>query len=325
MDERVYIKVKLGQLLNPKTHKVAISLPELVQQTNAFSVKNRPGCVPVLQDSNPPDLYLRYKVTCNLPDSDPAGHDVRVHFDVSKIQETTRAQDLDVRVSCSCPAFLYWGAQWNLHQRDGLEGEPRPLLTAPTERLDLRTHFVICKHCKAVMDRILPSVQHNISNILRKVRVQRNKELLKQQEEQKHQDQDLDKRKKLVDKIRTIRDEKTQKRMLDELSKKEEENLQHLKDLEEEAQKSEPHEVEREQPATLEEQKAPAKLPAWIQRPLDWRKKLMDKIRERMQKWRKPEKMPPPLEYQKRTPEEEKAFEDLMEEELNKYRKYEEK
>ena len=53
------------------------------------------------------------------------------------------------------------------HQRDGLLGEPRPLLQAPTERLDLRSNYVICKHCKAVFERILPSVQHNINNITR--------------------------------------------------------------------------------------------------------------------------------------------------------------
>ncbi len=154
-------------------NKYAVSLPELVQETNAFSVKNRPGCTPILRNSNPKDLSLSYNVKCNLPDSDPSGHDVQVHFDISKVEETQKAKDLDVRCSCSCPAFLYWGAQWNLHQRDGLEGQPRPLLQAPTERLDLRNNFVICKHCKAVFERILPAVQHNVNNIIRTIEVKR--------------------------------------------------------------------------------------------------------------------------------------------------------
>jgi hypothetical protein len=153
--------------------KSAASLPDLVQQTNAFSVKNRPGCTPILRKSDPKDLFLDYNVKCNLPESDPSGHEVRVHFDVSKVEETGDAKNLDVRVSCSCPAFLYWGAQWNLHQRDGLEGEPRPKLQAPTKRLDLRSNFVICKHCKSVFERILPSVQHNVDNIIRKLEVKR--------------------------------------------------------------------------------------------------------------------------------------------------------
>jgi hypothetical protein len=157
--------------------KIAVSLPELVEQTNAFSTKNRPGCTAQLQKSSPKDLFLQYKVTCHLPNSDPKGHEVRVEFDTDKIQDSQRANDLDIQCSCSCPAFLYWGAQWNLHQRDGLLGEPRPLLQAPTERLDLRSNFVICKHCKAVFERILPSVQHNINNIIRKKKVEEQTQL----------------------------------------------------------------------------------------------------------------------------------------------------
>src|SRR5271157_265046 len=129
--------------------KTAISLPEIVRQTNQFSKKYRGGCQPRLLDSNPKALFLHYNVKCNKEDSDPAGHDVRVQFDVTKVEESQQAQDLDIQVSCSCPAFLYWGAQWNLHQRDGLLGPARPKLQAPTERLDLRGNYVICKHCIA--------------------------------------------------------------------------------------------------------------------------------------------------------------------------------
>lgn len=102
--------------------KTAISLPELVRQTNAFSKKYRGGCQARLLDSNPKALFLHYNVKCNKEDSDPAGHDVRVQFDVTKVEETQQAKDLDLQVNCSCPAFLYWGAQWNLHNRDGLLG-----------------------------------------------------------------------------------------------------------------------------------------------------------------------------------------------------------
>lgn len=161
--------------LTPRDSKIAVSLPDLVQQTNAFSTKYRAGCDAKLEKSSPKDLYLQYRVTCHKADSDPRGHETRVKFDVSKIEADQNANDLDVQCSCSCPAFLYWGAQWNLHQRDGLLGEPRPLLQAPTERLDLRSNYVICKHCKAVFERILPSVQHNINNIIRKKEVEEKK------------------------------------------------------------------------------------------------------------------------------------------------------
>lgn len=272
MDTRIYISAKLIQWLDPKKHKVAISLPELVQQTNSFSTKNRPGCEAKLLDSNPQDLYLHYNVKCSLKTSDPNGHDVRVHFDVKKVEETDQAKDLDVRVSCSCPAFLYWGAQWNLHQRDGLEGEPRPLLAPPTERLDLRSHFVICKHCKAVMERILPSVQHNIVNLLRKKEVEENKKQHQEAPAKLHKDQERMKRKKLIEKIRGIKNKKLQEKMLEQLKHQEEEHLQHIVDLNEEEEKvhqqgEHNHEVQREQPATLPVQKERAVTPDWLKLP----------------------------------------------------------
>jgi hypothetical protein len=176
----VSVKFKLGEYFRPGSHKIAISVPELVQQTNEFSTKNRPGCNPKLTGSNPRSLFLNYNVKCNLKTSDPAGHDVKVRFDLSSVTDETSAKNLDVEASCTCAAFLYWGAQWNLNQRDALEGEPRPLLTAPTERLDLRNHFLICKHCKAVFERILPSVQHNIVNIIRQRNVQEHKKRQKE-------------------------------------------------------------------------------------------------------------------------------------------------
>jgi len=236
--------------------KVAINLPDLVRETNSFSVQYQGGCAATLLDSNPKDLFLRYNVKCSKIDSDPAGHDVQVHFDVAKLEETQMARDLDVRVSCSCPAFLYWGAQWNLHQRDGLEGTPRPKLQAPTERLDLRGHFVVCKHVYVVFKRILPSVQHNIVKILREREVQKKTEeggpevperLQKEQEETKKRQE--------LEKIRKVKDKKTQREMLDALRKDEEAKMQEEQKTPAWMKLPEHYEeVEREEPATLIEE-----------------------------------------------------------------------
>lgn len=176
------VRFTLGEYLRPGSHKIAWSLPELVKSTNEFSTKNQGGCTPKLTGSNPKELFLHYNVKCSLKTSDPAGHDVKVRFDLAAVTDETKANDLNVECSCSCPAFLYWGAQWNLHQRDSLEGEPRPLFTAPTERLDLRSQFLICKHVKVVMDRILPSVQHNIVKIIRQRTVDKNKKKMQETE-----------------------------------------------------------------------------------------------------------------------------------------------
>lgn len=193
-----------------RKYKVAIPLPELVAQTNSFSVKNRPGCVPTLIGSNPKELFLKYKVKCNLKNSDPSGHDVTIRFDLSKVTDKTNAKNLDVAVNCTCPAFLYWGGQWNAYQENALEGDPRPLLKAPTQRLDLRNGFYICKHIKAVSERILPSVQHNIIKILRERTVRQNQEkgipenksLRERQEKMRLRQEKIKKDKPNQDKIR---------------------------------------------------------------------------------------------------------------------------
>ena len=244
-----FITIPLGQLSPPHT-KVAISVPELVAQTNAFSVKRRPGCTPQLTKSDPKQLYLQYNVKCHESYSDPNGHDVRVKFDVSKVQETQKANDLDVQLNCSCPAFLYWGAQWNLHQRDGLLGDPRPELVAPTQHLDLRSNFVICKHCKAVLERILPSVQHNMINIIREETVRKNKEKAKPTPEKLQKEQDAMKQRMEIKKIRQLKNKKIQEKLLEALRQREEKK--NGEPEEEMGQPEEPTVVEREQPATTE-------------------------------------------------------------------------
>jgi|SRR5271157_649204 len=182
------------RIFTSSKYKVALSLPDLQAQTNSFSKKYAPGCSASLLDSDPPNLYLHYNVTCSAKWSDPKGHEVRVKFDLSQVTDENTAKDIDVRVSCSCPAFLYWGAQWNLNQRDSLEGQARPLLAPPTERLDLRGDYVICKHCWVVFKRILPSVQHNIVKILRKREVERKKPTIEQKPEVKKRQDEMKER-----------------------------------------------------------------------------------------------------------------------------------
>ena len=91
-------------VLRPPYTKVAISLPSLLRQTNAFSVKRRPGCEARLKRSRPKELFLEYNVTCHEKDSDPAGHDVQVQFNLEDVEKTQDAKRLDVRCSCSCVA-----------------------------------------------------------------------------------------------------------------------------------------------------------------------------------------------------------------------------
>lgn len=230
-----YFKIPLGMMLTSR-YKVALSLPDLESQTNSFSTKYAPGCSAQLLDSNPSQLFLHYKVTCNAKWSDPSGHEVRVQFDLSEVTDEASAKNIDVRVSCTCPAFLYWGAQWNLNQRDSLEGQPRPLLAPPTERLDLRGHYVICKHCYVVFKRILPSVQHNIDNILRKRDVKQKQPTIAPKPQTEQRQEQMRRRQEQKD-LRKERNEKVKKDLGDAARQREQ-------DLEDEGK------VVRTEPAT---------------------------------------------------------------------------
>ena len=161
------------RLLRSRKAKIAFTLDELVQLTSQFSLyrkdgtKRTDGCFanPIRTDRK--QFLAVYRVRCNEKDkngkliSDPAGHVVRMKFDVKRMQATHKAEDLDVRVSCSCPAFLYWGAQWNLSTGDALYGAPRPKFQPPTE--PRRYQNVICKHIKVASDRVYPLVEGMIS------------------------------------------------------------------------------------------------------------------------------------------------------------------
>lgn len=187
-ESQPWVTLPISYLVRDR-YKIAINIRELTTLTNNFSLKYVKGCNATLIKSYPKELSMIYKVVCTKADSDPAGHEVRIKLDVDSITGGTKLNDVNVRVACSCPAFLYWGAQWHLHQRDALEGQPRPLLQAPTEQLDKRNGYLICKHVKVVADRIIPSVTRIINDVARKKRVEefhrKEEEDLRRQEEAK--------------------------------------------------------------------------------------------------------------------------------------------
>lgn len=62
-------------------------------------------------------------------------------------------RDLDklhVRVSCSCPSWLFWGAQYHAVMGDYLYGKIRPKYAPPGKR-DKAGKFLVCKHVLACL------------------------------------------------------------------------------------------------------------------------------------------------------------------------------
>lgn len=63
----------------------------------------------------------------------------------STVRDLTK---LNVRVSCSCPSFLFWGAQYHAVMGDYLYGAIRPKYAPPKIR-DPHGTFLVCKHVLA--------------------------------------------------------------------------------------------------------------------------------------------------------------------------------
>lgn len=55
---------------------------------------------------------------------------------------------LHVRVSCTCPSFLFWGAQYHAVMKDYLYGGIKPKFAPPRKR-DPHGTFLVCKHILA--------------------------------------------------------------------------------------------------------------------------------------------------------------------------------
>ena len=63
------------------------------------------------------------------------------------VRETSK---LHVRVSCTCPSWIYWGAQYNAYMNNYLYGGIRPKFAPPTKR-DKGGNFLVCKHVLACL------------------------------------------------------------------------------------------------------------------------------------------------------------------------------
>jgi len=61
-----------------------------------------------------------------------------------------KTPDLHVRVSCTCPSWLFWGAQYNAYMNDYLYGGIRPKFAPPKKR-DKEGKFLVCKHVLACL------------------------------------------------------------------------------------------------------------------------------------------------------------------------------
>ena len=112
--------------------------------------------------------HITYRVYGSEDYSDPRGHDVKFRF--LPDPDALEAGDLEVEVSCPCYAFVYWGAQYNVKQRNALEreikgrdglintGPPDPTYKPPR-------NYVICKHIKAASERCVALLSKHLKKL----------------------------------------------------------------------------------------------------------------------------------------------------------------
>lgn len=200
----VWVSIPFSHLAVQR-YKVALTIRELTSLTNDFSRKYVGGCAATLVKSYPKELSWQYRVVCSKADSNPAGHEVRIKLDISQVTSKATLNDLQVRCSCSCPAFLYWGAQWHLHQEQALEGQARPLLQAPTERLDLRANYLVCKHVQVAVKQVIPGITRVLNGLTRNLKLDEirktREDEIREQEEAGRQTEE--KRRKDMEEFRT--------------------------------------------------------------------------------------------------------------------------
>ncbi len=97
--------------------------------------------------------------------------DVLAMDDLLDKEKVNLAISGDLKMSCSCPAFKFWGFQYILTQLDAVEGEeetraPKPYPKNPEKRRNTKLEGVVCKHLYLVIQ-VLP---FHINNIVRDYR-----------------------------------------------------------------------------------------------------------------------------------------------------------
>ena len=89
----------------------AFTLDEMSQENGKPLTHDRVArCTPLRVKFVPKSKRYVFLVQCTEKWSDPKGHIVSLRFDSRKSLPMTTG--VDVRVFCSCPAFLYWGSSY---------------------------------------------------------------------------------------------------------------------------------------------------------------------------------------------------------------------
>jgi len=126
--------------------KSAVTLWDLRRRTSPFSKKYVPGCNARVWRTEAPRGRWLFNVICSKPKSREKGWTVRLKVLRGKGRKLATR---DVLVSCSCPAWAYWGADYNAFH-NGYSEAVRARIDLDKGIRDPNRTYLICKHVYVV-------------------------------------------------------------------------------------------------------------------------------------------------------------------------------
>jgi hypothetical protein len=147
MDQNYPISIPIQSLFSGR---VALTVEQLHQQsTHPIIVDRAQSCSVKILRVMPKFLRWRYAVDCgNGP------HVVKLKVEMPADRRIRRVTSGDLRVSCSCPFWVYYGSEYHAKELGYLDGRLRGT-GAPPDIRDPTGKNLLCKHAYAVISRVL--------------------------------------------------------------------------------------------------------------------------------------------------------------------------
>jgi hypothetical protein len=126
--------------------KVAARLSEIEQGLNPKVIDRSSHCGVTLKRADIPNMRWIFAVNCGN------GPKV-VKLRADRGGNAVKLGKMDLFLSCSCPAWRWWGSEHNSQSGGYLDGKPRGTASAPDIRDPNRVNRV-CKHAEAVLQSV---------------------------------------------------------------------------------------------------------------------------------------------------------------------------
>ena len=128
--------------------RIAKTIGEMEAGLYGPTIQRAKGCSLTTVRSSP--RILRYIINVNCSGTERT---VKLKFIPKTKRKWFKATSADIRVSCSCPAWVWWGSEWHAKQKKFLDQKLRGNGSAPDIR-DPQRIRPVCKHVYAVFNKV---------------------------------------------------------------------------------------------------------------------------------------------------------------------------